>query len=52
MINDDERDYAEERANLADMRREHEQEAAHEALVGRVVTALRDLSRDAYRDAS
>jgi hypothetical protein len=48
MTHDDERDYAEERANLADMRREHEQEAAHEALVGRVTQALRELAFDAY----
>jgi hypothetical protein len=45
MINDDERDYAEERANLADMRREHEQEAAHEALTGRVERPARPLPR-------
>jgi hypothetical protein len=51
MINDDERDYAEERANLADMRREQEGEAAHERLTGRVVSALRDLSLDAYESA-
>jgi hypothetical protein len=48
MTNDDERDHAEERANLADMRREQEGEAAHERLVQRVATALRDLSLDAY----
>jgi hypothetical protein len=51
MTNDDQRDHAEERANLADMRREREGEAAHERLVGRVVTALRDLSLDAYESA-
>lgn len=51
MINDDERDYAEERANLADMRREQEGEAAFEALAGRVASALRDLSTEAYTDA-
>jgi hypothetical protein len=51
MNHDDERDYAEERANLADMRREQEAEAAFEALAGRVASALRDLAADAYRDA-
>jgi hypothetical protein len=51
MNNDDERDYAEERANLADMRREQEGEAAHEALVGRVVSALRHLSTETHNDA-
>jgi hypothetical protein len=48
MTHDDERDYAEERANLADMRREAEAEAAHEALVGRITQALRELAFDAY----
>jgi hypothetical protein len=51
MINDDERDYAEERANLADMRREQEGEDAHERLVERVVTELRALGTAAYLDA-
>jgi hypothetical protein len=51
MNNDDERDYAEERANLADMRREQEGEAAHERLVERVVTELRALGTAAYLDA-
>lgn len=51
MINDDERDYAEERANLADMRREAEGEAAFEALAGRVVSALRTLSTETHDDA-
>jgi hypothetical protein len=51
MINDDERDYAEERANLADMRREQEGEAAHERLVERVTTELRALGTESYLDA-
>jgi hypothetical protein len=51
MINDDERDYAEERANLADLRREHEQEAAFEALTGRLASTLRELSLDAHDTA-
>jgi hypothetical protein len=41
MHNDDERDYAEERANLADMRREQEGETAFEALAGRLASTLR-----------
>jgi hypothetical protein len=48
MINDDERDYAEERANLADMRREREGEAAFEALTGRLASTLRELSLDQH----
>jgi hypothetical protein len=48
MINDDERDYAEERANLADMRREREGEAAFEALAGRLASTLRELSLDQH----
>jgi hypothetical protein len=50
-MNDDERDYAEERANLADLRREHEQEAAFEALTGRLASTLRELSLDAHDTA-
>jgi hypothetical protein len=51
MINDDERDHAEERANLADMRREAESEAAHERLVERVVAALRNLADEQQQQA-
>jgi hypothetical protein len=50
-MNDDERDYAEERANLADLRREHEQEAAFEALTARLTSTLRELSLDAHDTA-
>lgn len=52
MINDDDRDYAEERANLADMRREQEGEAAHEQLVDRVLAALRALSVEAHTNGT
>jgi hypothetical protein len=51
MINDDERDYAEERANLADMRREQESEAEFERVHALVVEALRAHSADAAGSA-
>jgi hypothetical protein len=44
MINDDERDYAEERANLADMRREAEAEAAFEEQRADLVDRFRALA--------
>jgi hypothetical protein len=52
MINDDERDYAEERANRADMRREAEQEAAHEQLRADLANVLGYLADQQQQQAT